>query len=55
MKVYLGDAVYAEEGLMGAGILLTTEDGIEVSNKIFLEPEVLIALIEFVKKVGIIE
>ena len=50
MKEYLGDAVYAE--YTDRGIELTTEDGIRVTNRIFLEPEVLHALISFAKRAG---
>ena len=46
MKAYLGDSVYAdmEHGM----IKLTTENGFEASNTIFLEPEVWAALKEYV-------
>lgn len=44
-KVYLGDAVYAEfEHPM---IKLTTENGIDVTNTIYLEPQVFEALIKY--------
>jgi len=46
-KVYLGDAVYAQQA--DDGIWLTTEDGIHVTNRIFLEPAVLADLIRFWK------
>jgi hypothetical protein len=47
-KAYLGDGVYihAEYG----GVMLTTEDGIQVTNSIFLEPEVYAALVEYVRE-----
>ena len=45
-KVYLGDAVYADHD--GYHVVLTTEDGIRVSNTICLEPLVLEALAEYV-------
>lgn len=45
MKQYLGNSVYAE--LTTGGIVLTTENGYGPSNTIFLEPEVLSALINF--------
>ena len=47
MKVYLGDAVYAED--LDCEILLTTEDGINITNKIYLEGAVILALIDFLK------
>jgi len=37
-KTYLGDGVYA--AFDGFAITLTTENGIETTNEIFLEPEV---------------
>ena len=38
-KTYLGDAVYIQ--VAGSGVItLTTEDGIDASNTIYLEPEV---------------
>ena len=47
VKQYLGDAVYADtENEM---IKLTTEDGISVSNTIYLEPEVFAALLRYVE------
>jgi hypothetical protein len=44
-KVYLGDSVYAEfeHGM----IRLTTDNGMGPSNEIFLEPEVIQALVRF--------
>lgn len=48
-KVYLGDSVYAE--VEGGMIKLTTENGYGPSNTIYLEPEVIHALNEFVKNV----
>lgn len=48
VKVYLGDAVYIE---VERGMLkLTTEDGIRVSNTVFLERYVLEAFEEYVKE-----
>lgn len=53
MKVYLGDSVYAEFEINGR-ITLTTENGLptDPSNTIFLEPEVINALIRFVDKIN---
>lgn len=42
MKEYLGDGVYVESA--GFGIWITSENGIEVLDKIYLEPQVLAAL-----------
>lgn len=41
-KVYLGDGAYAE--FDGYGIVLTTENGFAVTNRIVLEPGVYAAL-----------
>lgn len=38
-KDYLGDGVYVSKEKFG--VTLTTEDGISVTNKILLEPDVL--------------
>ena len=45
-KQYLGDSVYAEYDENGQ-IILTTENGLGVTNKIYLEPEVLQALVRY--------
>ncbi len=37
-KTYLGDGVYVDTSPLG--LVLTTENGIEVTNRIMLEPEV---------------
>lgn len=44
-KVYLGDNVYLRRD--GWDLILTTENGIYVTNRIVLEPEVLAALQAF--------
>lgn len=41
-KAYLGDGAYVD--FDGYHIVLTTENGIEETNRICLEPEVLVAL-----------
>jgi hypothetical protein len=46
-KRYLGDAVYVEHD--GFGLVLTTEDGYNVTNRIVLEPEVWSALESYIK------
>ncbi len=51
-KIYLGDAVYAEVDELG-DLVLTTEDGIRATNRIVLEPSVLIALQRYVEAVFI--
>lgn len=45
-KDYLGDGVYVELNEYGQ-LVLETSDGIRVSNRIFLEPEVFLALNRF--------
>jgi hypothetical protein len=42
-KIYLGDGVYAC-WLKDGTLVLTTEDGVSISNIIYLEPSVLQAL-----------
>lgn len=44
-KSYLGDGVYVEA--VNGMVRLTTEDGISVTNEIFLEPEVFQALVKW--------
>jgi hypothetical protein len=48
-KEYIGDAVYAEFDRYGA-LVLTTENGISVTNRIVLEPEVLAALEDYIRR-----
>jgi hypothetical protein len=50
MKIYLGDAVYADWDDATLSVTLTTEDGIRATNTIVLEPEVLDALGIFVRE-----
>lgn len=45
-KEYLGDGVYVR--FDGWGLWLTTENGVRVTNEIFLEPEVFAALERYV-------
>lgn len=49
-KAYLGDGVYADVDDLRQ-IVLTAENGIEVTNTIALEPEVLDALNLYAKRV----
>lgn len=48
MKEYLGDAVYAD--FNGYHVILTTTDGISVTNRIYLEPSVVAAFDRYIKK-----
>lgn len=45
MKSYLGDGVYIE--MAPIGFILTTENGIEVTNTIVLEDETLLNLVKW--------
>lgn len=45
-KAYIGDGVYAEVDA-GNRIVLTTEDGIDISNTIIVQPEVMAKLLFF--------
>ena len=47
-KSYLGDGVYVD--FDGFALVLTTENGIETSNTIVLEPEVYVALTRYVAR-----
>lgn len=47
-KVYLGDAVFAAYD--GYHVVLTTENGIAITNEIYLEPHVYQALIKYVEQ-----
>lgn len=49
-KCYLGDGVYAD--VLHETLILTTEDGIEVTNTIYLEPEVMERLREYLEPAG---
>lgn len=44
-KSYIGDGAYAE--FDGYAIVLTTEDGLQTTNRIVLEPEVFTELIRY--------
>ncbi len=48
LRQYLGDAVYVD--LDNGMIRLTTEDGVSVTNEIFLEPFVYEALVKWVER-----
>lgn len=50
MKSYLGDGVYIEATAIGR-IKLTTENGLSVTNTIYLEPEVLAAFWSFIERI----
>jgi hypothetical protein len=48
-KAYLGDGVYVANDEYG-DVVLTTENGIEATNTIVLEPEVCLQLIHWIKR-----
>ena len=50
-KTYLGDGVYIQF-TDDNHIVLTTEDGISITNTIYLEPEVYAALVAWVRAQG---
>ena len=45
-KTYLGDGAYVDE--WNNGIVLTAENGVSVTNQIFLEPLVITALERYI-------
>lgn len=49
-KKYLGDGVYAD--FDGFNIILTTENGIEATNTIVLEPKVGLDLYSYIQNVA---
>lgn len=51
-KIYLGDGAYAEYD--GYGVKVTAENGIRATDTVYLEPDVLKALINFAQKHGVI-
>ena len=55
MKDYLGDGVYIEQGDWEGQVILTTEDGIEAYNTIYMEKDEITGFIKFCKKIGIID
>ena len=54
MKAYLGDGVYIQEGAWGGQLLLTTEDGINVQNRVFMEKGEVLAMVKWVVESGLI-
>ncbi len=49
-KVYLGDGVYAQYD--GFHIVLTAENGISATDRIYFDPEVSKAFVEYVKELA---
>lgn len=52
-KQYLGDSVYVS--MDGDMIKLTTENGIDIKNTIYLEPEIYSNLVKFVESLDWVE
>jgi hypothetical protein len=50
-KQYLGDGVYV--AVSGYDLVLTTENGISITNEIVLEPEVLRALLKYLERLSV--
>lgn len=48
-KRYLGDGVYIE--IQNGQYVLTTENGLDATNTIYFEPEIMDQLIKYVKEV----
>lgn len=51
-KTYLGDAVYAEIDDYG-DLVLTTENGLETTNRIVLESRTYAMLVDYVQRTGL--
>ena len=51
-KAYLGDGVYVETDDQMYCLILTTENGIDITNRIVLEPEVIAALLAYLKRLS---
>lgn len=49
-KIYIGDGAYAEINRF-SGLVLTTEDGINVQNTVVIEPEVYLILEDFIHNI----
>ena len=49
-KTYLGDGAYAESFYDGS-VMLYTSNGEQITNKVFLEPDVLQSFLKFVKRI----
>jgi hypothetical protein len=48
LKQYLGDGVYADYDFAGLQIVLTTEDGVHETNRIYLDQATLVSLADYV-------
>ena len=52
MKTYLGGGVYAEYDTSAEHIILTAEDGVRVTNVIYMNRMVEQIFMEFIKKIN---
>lgn len=50
-KRYIGDAVYVDYISESERLILTTEDGRDITNTIILEPQIYNNLLDFVEEV----
>lgn len=50
-KTYLGDGVYCEFNSKVGQFILTTDNGLAINNTIYLEPEVVDALLVYITAV----
>jgi len=51
MKTYLGDGVFVDWD--GYALVLTAENGIDVTDQIILEPDVFTALVAYVERLNV--
>lgn len=50
-KDYMGDGVYIEQEDLDGSIVLTTENGIDITNSIYIEPQVWDAIKRYMQRV----
>ncbi len=53
-KIYLGDGAFVQLGSFATEVVLTTEDGISVQNRVVLGPSEIDALMGWLKRQGLI-
>lgn len=53
-KEYVGDGVYIDTDYDG-GIVLTTENGVSTTNTIYLDYEVVISVLRYLRKYHVID
>lgn len=52
-KAYLGDGAYVQEGAFKGEVIITTENGIEVQNRVHLAETEIATLIAWLKTHGV--